>query len=31
MTWLLWARYLVLAVLCGAALLLAWTAVSARE
>jgi hypothetical protein len=31
MTWLLWARYLVLAALSGASLLLVWAAVSARE
>lgn len=31
MTILLWARYLVLALLAAAAVLLAWSAISARE
>ena len=31
MTWLLWSRYLVLAALLGAALLLAWSVAAARD
>jgi hypothetical protein len=31
MTWLLWTRYLVLAALLGAALLLAWSAAAVRD
>ena len=31
MTWLLWARYLVLAALMAAATLLVWSAASSRD